>query len=201
MPRKATKSGPAPDARSSSKRPAPDAPTRQSKRARATSRKSYVEPQSDADEAADSDTGISPPGKHENDDDDIASDYKDQSDEDPLSESEHNETVSEEETTPKKATPRGRPTKRSSLPIHKKHTGEEELWKPGAKLAPGTRLVIKKPKARDAGDTPYADDTVHPNTMIFLQELAENNERQWLKCKCTIAFQSRSLSSVRAHDV
>ena len=49
MPRKATKSTGAPASRSSSKRPAPEVPARQSKRARAAIRKSYVEPESDTD--------------------------------------------------------------------------------------------------------------------------------------------------------
>lgn len=59
----------------------------------------------------------------------------------------------------------------------------KELAKPGVKagLGPGTQVVIKKPKARDAGDTPYSDETIHPNTMLFLEDLAANNNRQWLK--------------------
>jgi hypothetical protein len=58
-----------------------------------------------------------------------------------------------------------------------------ELWRPGVKtgLGPGTQVVIKKPKARDAGSTPYTDNTIHPNTMLFLKDLAANNDRQWLK--------------------
>ncbi|KAK4508020.1 hypothetical protein PRZ48_001755 [Zasmidium cellare] len=58
-----------------------------------------------------------------------------------------------------------------------------KIWKPGAKtgLGPGKQLVVKKPKARPAGKTPYSDDTIHPNTMLFLGELKDNNERSWLK--------------------
>ncbi|RDW72626.1 DUF2461 domain-containing protein [Aspergillus mulundensis] len=60
---------------------------------------------------------------------------------------------------------------------------EKELWREGVKtgLGPGKEVFIKKPKARDPGDTPYADDTLHPNTMLFLKDLAKHNERQWLK--------------------
>ncbi|KAL4904696.1 hypothetical protein BDW74DRAFT_27773 [Aspergillus multicolor] len=60
---------------------------------------------------------------------------------------------------------------------------EKELWREGVKtgLGPGKEVFIKKPKARDPGDTPYADDTLHPNTMLFLKDLAQHNERQWLK--------------------
>ncbi|KAL4740725.1 hypothetical protein BDV11DRAFT_87036 [Aspergillus similis] len=60
---------------------------------------------------------------------------------------------------------------------------KKELWREGVKtgLGPGKEVFIKKPKARDPGDIPYTDDTLHPNTMLFLKELAKNNERQWLK--------------------
>ncbi|KAL4989474.1 hypothetical protein BDW68DRAFT_156879 [Aspergillus falconensis] len=61
--------------------------------------------------------------------------------------------------------------------------GKKELWREGVKtgLGPGKEVFIKKPKARDPGDIPYTDDTLHPNTMLFLKDLAKNNERQWLK--------------------
>jgi Ni/Co efflux regulator RcnB len=177
MPRKATKSASASASRSSSKRPAPEVPARQSKRARATARKSYVEPESDTDNEGDG------PKKavilDDDEDDLVASDYEAQSDKDPSSESEHDENASDDDSESKRATHRGRTIK--SLAIHKKAADEKELWKPGAKLAPGTQLVIKKPKARDAGDTPYLDHTIHPNTMLFLKDLMANNDRQWLK--------------------
>lgn len=59
----------------------------------------------------------------------------------------------------------------------------KELWREGVKtgLGPGKEVFIKKPKARDAGDVPYQDHTVHPNTMLFLKDLEKNNERAWLK--------------------
>ena len=177
MPRKATKSASASASRSSSKRPAPEVPARQSKRARATVRKSYVEPESDSDNEGDKSKKVSL--SKDDDDEGVASDYKEQSDKDPSSESEPDETASDDDNEIKQATLRGRTTK--NLPIHKKAAEENELWKPGAKLAPGTQLVIKKPKARDAGDTPYLDHTIHPNTMLFLKDLAANNDRQWLK--------------------
>lgn len=60
---------------------------------------------------------------------------------------------------------------------------EKELWREGVKtgLGPGKEVFIKKPKARDAGDVPYQDRTLHPNTMLFLQDLTKNNDRVWLK--------------------
>jgi hypothetical protein len=188
MPRKATKSFPASASRSSSKRPAPETSARQSKRARATARKSYAEPETDTDEAGDDVKINSLPS--ENEDDAAASDYEDHSEKDPSSESERDEAASDEDTESKQATSEGRPVK--SLPIHKKHADEKDLWKPGVKLAPGTRVVIKKPKARDAGDTPYTDHTIHPNTMLFLKDLAVNNDRQWLKRKWLFVVYLRS---------
>lgn len=60
---------------------------------------------------------------------------------------------------------------------------EKELWREGVKtgLGPGKEVFIKKPKARDAGDVPYQDHTLHPNTMLFLQDLTKNNDRERLK--------------------
>lgn len=59
----------------------------------------------------------------------------------------------------------------------------KELWREGVKtgLGPGKEVFIKKPKPRDLGGIDYKDDTIHPNTMLFLKDLKENNERQWLK--------------------
>ncbi|CAK4031512.1 Hypothetical predicted protein [Lecanosticta acicola] len=49
------------------------------------------------------------------------------------------------------------------------------------KARPGREVIIKKPKARPAGKTPYTDDRIHPNTLAFLAELKANNKRDWLK--------------------
>ncbi|CAN9428732.1 unnamed protein product [Alternaria alternata] len=199
MPRKATKSTGAPASRSSSKRPAPEVPARQSKRARAAIRKSYVEPESDTDNE-DRPKKVQLSNGDYDDDEGVASDYEEHSDKDPSSESEPDETATDDDIESKRPTPRGRTTK--NLPIHKKAADEKELWRPGAKLAPGTQLVIKKPKARDAGDTPYLDHTIHPNTMLFLKDLAANNDRQWLKRMqpfITLASLDRPLM-VTVHD-
>jgi hypothetical protein len=58
-----------------------------------------------------------------------------------------------------------------------------ELWREGVKtgLGPGQQVVIKKPKARPAGKVPYSDETIHPNTLLFLKDLKGNNNREWLK--------------------
>ncbi|KAJ5241906.1 Conserved hypothetical protein CHP02453 [Penicillium citrinum] len=59
----------------------------------------------------------------------------------------------------------------------------KELWREGVRtgLAPGQEVFIAKPKPRDPGDVPYKDETLHPNTRLFLLDLAKNNDRQWLK--------------------
>jgi hypothetical protein len=179
MPRQLKKAANASVSRSSSKRPSQDTPTRQSKRARPTARKSYAEPDSDDDDEVDA--SKKPSRTAEEDDVTEASDFEEPGDEHPSSESEPEEApTSDEDERPKKEMTRGRAVKKS-LPLHSKQGDEKELWKPGAKLAPGTQLIIKKPKAREAGATPFTDDTIHPNTMLFLKDLAANNDRQWLK--------------------
>ncbi|KAF2098125.1 hypothetical protein NA57DRAFT_76920 [Rhizodiscina lignyota] len=98
------------------------------------------------------------------------------------SEEELESEVSDEGEKPKK---RGKPqvSKGKSVKASKTASGKKELWMPGVKagLGPGTQVVIKKPKARAAGDTPYSDETIHPNTMLFLKDLMANNNRQWMK--------------------
>lgn len=178
MARKSAKPNSASTVRSSSKRSAPNqvTPSRQSKRTKAVSAKTYhVEPDTDNDENQSMESG------KDLTDSPNASDYAESGDNDLSSGSLSENVESESEVPVKKATSRGRPAKSAALPIHKKRPNESALWKEGAKLEPGTQIVIKKPKAREAGGTPYADDTIHPNTMLFLRDLAANNERQWLK--------------------
>ncbi|KAL6711383.1 hypothetical protein ACN47E_005914 [Coniothyrium glycines] len=172
MPRKATKSESASASRGSSKRPASETPSRHSKRARAIARKSYAETGTDSD---DSMKDVRKPSPLEDDGDAVASDYEELSEKEVTSHSESDVSASEEEEArAKKSTPRGRTVNKSS-------DKEADLWRSGRKLAPGTQVIIKKPKARDAGETPYEDATIHPNTMLFLEDLAANNDRQWLK--------------------
>lgn len=165
MPRKSTELAIGSSSRSTSKRPAPETPNRQSKRAKAAARKSYVEPATDSDEADDGDKKSVPSHDDYDDEDAVASDYEDHSDKQLTSESEPEAPASEDDTKPKNATTRGRPAQSKALPVHMKHADDTDLWKSGAKLTPGTQIIIKKPKARDAGDTPYSDGTIHPNTM------------------------------------
>lgn len=108
------------------------------------------------------------------------------------SESEPDVTESEEEQKPKQKR-RGRPSSKKTQDHGSDSENEQasvpktakgqELWREGVKtgLGPGKEVFIKKPKARDPGGIDYVDDTIHPNTMLFLADLKENNERQWLK--------------------
>ncbi|PLN78554.1 hypothetical protein BDW42DRAFT_187298 [Aspergillus taichungensis] len=60
---------------------------------------------------------------------------------------------------------------------------DKELWREGVStgLGPGKEVFIQKPRARSPGSIPYQETTLHPNTFRFLQDLATNNERAWLK--------------------
>lgn len=119
-----------------------------------------MEPDTDTD---DPDRATIKQASSDEDDNAVASDYEEHSEKELSSESAPDDSASEEETKPSKTTPRGRSAKSTALPSHMKNG--DDLWKAGAKLAPGTQVIIKKPKARDAGDTPYKDSTIHPNTM------------------------------------
>ncbi|KAI4242068.1 MAG: hypothetical protein LQ352_007312 [Teloschistes flavicans] len=59
----------------------------------------------------------------------------------------------------------------------------KELWRAGVKsdLAPGEEVFIRLPKARGDGGVRYEEGVVHPNTLMFLGDLRENNDREWLK--------------------
>lgn len=112
-------------------------------------------------------------------------------DEDSVNEEEAFEEESEEEQPKKRGW--GRPSRRAKTKQQDSEVAEDspasktakgkELWREGVKtgLGPGKEVFIKKPKARDLGGIDYKDDTIHPNTMLFLKDLKENNERQWLK--------------------
>lgn len=79
-------------------------------------------------------------------------------------------------------------SKKSPITASKAAKGQE-LWREGVKagLGPGKQVVIKKPKARAAGSTPYSDSTIHPNTLLFLKDLRANNDREWLKSEYRIS--------------
>lgn len=103
----------------------------------------------------------------------------------PASEEEEDGYSSAEEA-PQKQKSKSRKSATNGVGNPAKVVKGKELWRPGVKsdLAPGEEVFIKLPKAREAGSTPYKDDTIHPNTMAFLKDLKENNDREWLKGGC-----------------
>jgi hypothetical protein len=58
----------------------------------------------------------------------------------------------------------------------------------GKSLPAGLEVRFKRPQARKAGSTPYMDGTVHPNTFLFLEDLAANNRRDWLKGEGVVLY-------------
>jgi hypothetical protein len=94
------------------------------------------------------------------------------------------EEVSEDEQRPKKRKAPGSSKEVESAPTP--GSKGKELWRQGVStgLAPGTQVIIKRPKPRTPGKVPYSDITIHPNTMLFLKDLKANNDREWLKSKC-----------------
>ena len=100
------------------------------------------------------------------------------------SDDDNEESYTSEDAKPRKRG-RGRPSKTSTTPrpTPVNSTKGKELWRPGVKtdLEPGQEVFIKLPKARLPGSTPYTDSTIHPNTLLFLRDLRNNNDRSWLK--------------------
>ena len=85
----------------------------------------------------------------------------------------------------------------------KDKTGKgQELWRSDVKagLGPGKQVIVKLPKARPAGSTPYEPHTIHSNTLLFLGDLAKNNNREWLKCMW-ICFSKHSAARVLFPDL
>lgn len=90
---------------------------------------------------------------------------------------------SESEEDSKKSHPKGRRARTATT--DKELLKGKELWREGVRtgLGPGKEVFIPKPKARDPGNVPYRDERLHPNTKLFLQDLAKNNDREWFKGK------------------
>ena len=180
-PRKASKR-PVPDTDTDTAPPAPSSATRHSKRARRgpATPKSYAEPTTDTDgesaaaSASDDASDYDGAGAATTNLPASASSASDQDEDD-----EDDQEDDNDESPP----PKRRAGTKKQAPSKSRVEASATPWKPGAKLTPGTQLIIKKPRARDAGDTPYADERIHPNTMLFLEELAANNNRPWLKCE------------------
>lgn len=159
----------------------PSAEAKRSKKATPTKSQYFEAPDDFAAGEDDQDESIS-----ENED---GSDFGEEPDEVQSSEAEEDDDYDSEDEpkSRKKSTSHAGAT--SAAAIRMKGS---EVWRSGIKagLGPGNQVVIKKPTARPAGKTPYSDETIHPNTLLFLKELKEHNDRQWLKSK-----------SCPAHDI
>lgn len=143
------------------------------RQAKSTSSKSkYFEPE-DSDEP-DSESDVS-------EEDSSESVYEEGKEESSADEMEPEEPSDSDEEANKKPVARGK--QRQSTGSGSNALKGKELWREGVRagLEPGQEVIIAKPKARDAGNTPYQDGTLHPNTKLFLLDLADNNDRPWLK--------------------
>ncbi|KAK6440948.1 hypothetical protein LTR95_002818 [Oleoguttula sp. CCFEE 5521] len=141
----------------------------------------------------DAETSLSEP---EDELSDFAAEAESAEDDDEVKDEESEDDYDSEED----AKPRRKPT----------HAKGKELWREGVKagLGPGKQLIIKRPKARPAGKVPYADGRIHPNTLLFLEELKANNDREWLKnismfglCKsrysrCNVTLSTNSMQAL-----
>ncbi|KAJ5502688.1 Conserved hypothetical protein CHP02453 [Penicillium fimorum] len=137
-----------------------------------TSKSKYFEPEDSDEPDSESDASA---------EDSSGSLYEEAKEESPAEEVEPEELSDTNEDTKNKPSARGNPrqsTSSGSDPMKGK-----ELWREGVRvgLEPGQEVIIAKPKARDAGKTPYQDEILHPNTKLFLIDLVGNNDRQWLK--------------------
>ncbi|KAI9845616.1 MAG: hypothetical protein M1838_001676 [Thelocarpon superellum] len=156
-------------------------PVRGSKRAKPTTTPAKTTPQKSPYFESDSEvpqTEIEDEGEGYEDEDASAVSTPSESDPD-----DEEEEYSEEEEAPRRRTaPKGKRAPANVSKANPKSKGQE-LWRPGVKagLGPGKEIIIRLPKAREAGSTPYQPHTIHPNTFLFLGDLARNNDREWLK--------------------
>jgi hypothetical protein len=148
------------------------------------------EPPSPDEEASDFNGG---------DDDDSAAESSSASPSPSASEDEDDYNSEEERKKPKKKQQqqRGRkPGRRTTAAesgaaaaagiVDKVVTAGKELWRAGVKtgLGPGKQVFIERPKPRGDGGIKYVPGRIHPNTMAFLADLKQHNDREWLKCEC-----------------
>lgn len=143
--------------------------TKKPKKQLSTPKKSqYFEPDSEADELAEDDS----PSPVENDSSEFGEDAA-VSEASDSPEDDEDEYDSHADSAPKKR----RMSAKSTPNSVRAPAGEN--YKPGV-------TIIKKPKARPAGNVKYADETIHPNTLLFLKDLKANNNRPWLKCELSL---------------
>jgi hypothetical protein len=141
-----------------------------------TKKSKYFEPES-SEESEKSESPSSESGGDESDsayEDDKVSDVSSEHDSVP-------DEPSDSEEDSKKSRPKAKQV--CSTVTDEELLKGKELWREGVRtgLGPGKEVFFPKPKARDPGNVPYQDEVLHPNTKLFLQDLAKNNDREWLK--------------------
>lgn len=144
--------------------------TKRTKAKKATPTKSqYFESQDDPKRSDEEDPEIEDPEESTGEED--ASDFGNGGQNSSASsDSEPEEAYESESDEPKSSRKRSAPKTKTTSSAAIRTKGSE-LWRPGVKagLGAGKQVVIKKPKARPAGKTPYQDETIHPNTLLFLK--------------------------------
>lgn len=141
------------------------------------------------------------PESEDGDEDDAAgSGYEDNDDDDDddasmeapsvTSESDEDDYDSEEDSKRKRSKPVARRGKAGAgagarSAVTNALSKAKELWRPGVStgLGPGKQVFIEKPKPRGDGGIKYEPAKIHPNTMEFLRDLKQNNDREWLKSR------------------
>ncbi|KAK6373874.1 hypothetical protein LTS17_007843 [Exophiala oligosperma] len=193
-PRKPRDSGATPSSRTSHKRHLSDTPisatpgSRTSKRLKESASKTKSTPtKSKYFEETDGDSDHAGALSPEEAEDSGYEDHDTSAAEDASESEPESEDASDSEEDQRKQRTKRKTNKRPSAgvgssvsPALKKDT---ELWRPGVStgLGPGKQVFIEKPKPRGDGGIKYVPERIHPNTMAFLKDLKNNNDREWLK--------------------
>ncbi|QDS70534.1 hypothetical protein FKW77_010339 [Venturia effusa] len=160
-------------------------PKRQSTMKAAPIKSDYFSHESSAGEEDDEEGAVESPGVESSDLDSLPDDEELEMDSDVSAEDGEDLDVKPKGSRGSASAKKKRDTIKSGSKIDgmAASSNKSVLWRPGVStgMEAGTQVIIRKPKPRDAGKTPYADDTIHPNTLLFLEDLAANNDRGWLK--------------------
>lgn len=118
-----------------------------------------------------------------NSDEESGSEDDYQAEEDDTAQSSPEDEASEESFNEEDTKPRQRNARRSIGIARgtKSKSKTDDRNGSGTGLGPGREVIVRMPKPRLAGKTPYEPHRIHPNTLLFLKDLAQNNSRDWLK--------------------
>lgn len=149
------------------------------KKATPTKSKYFDEPNHEGDEPADDSADEVEDSGYEDEDASVT--------EPPTSSEDEDEDDFDSEEDSKRRMPKKKAgSKKTGIGAASAISNEKELWRPGVQtgLGPGKQVFIAKPKPRGDGGIKYVPDRIHPNTMAFLKDLKNNNDREWMKSKC-----------------